>query len=159
MISPGVAGKVGTKKLANGIRGDLMNTASRMESSGEVGQVNISEATYASVKDASTPLRTPAFGFILRGKVQAKGKREMAMYFVNNSPSTNRPEAIATRVRSSCGACAMIRVGSRSLVELVYFMVPSMFTSLVLLELTTTLLGVVLHTVTNMGSRSFPLPV
>jgi class 3 adenylate cyclase len=32
--------------------GDTVNTASRMESSGEVGQVNISDATFALVKDA-----------------------------------------------------------------------------------------------------------
>jgi len=54
-----------------------VNTASRMESSGEVGQVNISEATYALVKTE------PGLTFSPRGKVQAKGKGEMEMYFVN----------------------------------------------------------------------------
>ncbi|HNU57861.1 MAG TPA: adenylate/guanylate cyclase domain-containing protein, partial [Flavobacteriales bacterium] len=54
------------------------NTASRMESSGEVGQVNISEATYALVQD------TPGLSFISRGKVEAKGKGELAMYFVHD---------------------------------------------------------------------------
>lgn len=66
-----------------------------MESSGEVGQVNISEATYALVKDTVVSsqlsgslttdnqlLTTPAFRFTPRGKVQAKGKGEMEMYFV-----------------------------------------------------------------------------
>ncbi|MBK6754441.1 MAG: hypothetical protein IPG69_12810 [Flavobacteriales bacterium] len=48
------------KKFAYDIWGDTVNTASRMESSGEVGQVNISEATYALVKNVSVSLSVPA---------------------------------------------------------------------------------------------------
>jgi class 3 adenylate cyclase len=43
---PVVAGIVGVKKFAYDIWGDTVNTASRMESSGAVGKVNISESTY-----------------------------------------------------------------------------------------------------------------
>ena len=58
-----------------------MNTASRMESSGEVGQVNISESTYALLREQAGSL----FHFTPRGKVQAKGTGELEMYFVRRS--------------------------------------------------------------------------
>jgi class 3 adenylate cyclase len=47
---PVVAGIVGIKKFAYDIWGDTVNIASRMETSGEAGRVNISETTYDLVK-------------------------------------------------------------------------------------------------------------
>ncbi len=71
---PVTAGVVGTNKFAYDIWGDTVNTASRMESSGEPGHVNISQATYARVKEF--------FDCEYRGMVEAKGKGEVEMYFL-----------------------------------------------------------------------------
>lgn len=71
---PVVAGIVGVKKFQYDIWGDTVNTASRMESSGEAGKVNVSSTTYALVKDHFTCSH--------RGKISAKGKGEVDMYFV-----------------------------------------------------------------------------
>lgn len=73
---PVVAGIVGIKKFQYDIWGDTVNTAARMESSGAVGKVNISQSTYDIIKDM------PLFSFESRGKIAAKGKGEIQMWFV-----------------------------------------------------------------------------
>ena len=70
-----VAGIVGIKKFQYDIWGDAVNVAARLEQSGEPGKVNISKTTYELVKDH--------FSFIYRGKIKAKGKGEIDMYFLN----------------------------------------------------------------------------
>ncbi len=70
-----VAGIVGVKKFAYDIWGDTVNTASRMESSSSAGKINVSEATYQLTSDK--------FIFTSRGKIEAKHKGFIDMYFVD----------------------------------------------------------------------------
>ncbi len=70
-----VAGVVGKNKFAYDIWGDAVNLASRMESSGEPGKVNISGFTYELIKDY--------VDVTYRGKVPAKNKGDVDMYFVD----------------------------------------------------------------------------
>lgn len=71
---PVVAGVVGVKKFAYDIWGDTVNTAARVEANSEAGKVNISETTYGLIKYD--------FECIHRGKVQAKNKGLLDMYYV-----------------------------------------------------------------------------
>ncbi len=71
---PLVAGVVGHRKFAYDVWGDTVNTASRMESSGVPGKINISNATYDLVKEL--------FACEHRGRVSAKNKGEIDMYFL-----------------------------------------------------------------------------
>lgn len=69
-----VAGIIGVNKFAYDIWGDTVNIASRMESSGEEGRINISGTTFEQLK-GNIPCE-------YRGKIKAKNKGEIDMYFV-----------------------------------------------------------------------------
>src|SRR5687767_4934636 len=75
-VGPVVAGVVGKKKYAYDIWGSTVNIASRMESNGEPGKVNISSATYELVKDY--------YQCRYRGKISAKNIGEIDMYFIEH---------------------------------------------------------------------------
>jgi adenylate cyclase len=86
---PVVAGIVGVKKFQYDIWGDTVNLAARMENSGEAGQVNISGTTHALVKDR--------YNCVHRGKIVAKHKGEIDMYFVepvNAFPSSTYSDPV-----------------------------------------------------------------
>jgi class 3 adenylate cyclase len=76
---PLVAGVVGNKKFAYDVWGDAVNIAARMEASGETGKINISGATQH--------LLSKHFVATYRGKIAAKNKGEIDMYFVEFAQS------------------------------------------------------------------------
>lgn len=86
---PVVAGVVGVRKFAFDIWGDTVNLASRMESSGVPGRVNLSARTYSLVKDhiECEP----------RGPIRTKDGRDLEMFFANRvrRPSERNNAALA----------------------------------------------------------------
>jgi class 3 adenylate cyclase len=71
---PVVSGVVGVKKFQFDIWGDTVNIASRMQSHGEIDEVNVTETTRDLIRDN--------FEFEFRGLLPVKGKGDMPMYFV-----------------------------------------------------------------------------
>ena len=71
---PVVAGVIGTKKFIYDLWGDTVNVASRMESQGQAGGIQIGPATYVRLQGKYT--------FESRGLIQVKGKGEMETYWL-----------------------------------------------------------------------------
>ncbi|MCX7633629.1 MAG: adenylate/guanylate cyclase domain-containing protein [Turneriella sp.] len=70
-----VAGIIGRKKFIYDVWGDTVNTASRLETAGEPGRINVSAATYERIKHK--------FRCNYRGEIAVKGKGMLPMYFVD----------------------------------------------------------------------------
>jgi len=87
---PLVAGVIGTTKFQYDIWGDTVNTASRIESSGEPGRIQISERTYEMIKHT--------FECVPRGLVEMKGKGELYTWWLigeRDGEERPAPETVA----------------------------------------------------------------
>jgi len=77
---PVVAGVIGLHKFSYDLWGDTVNTASRMESHGMAGRIQISESTYQKLGD----------GYLVeeRGSIEIKGKGKLRTWFLNGRDAT-----------------------------------------------------------------------
>jgi class 3 adenylate cyclase len=71
---PVVAGVIGTSKFSYDLWGDTVNTASRMESDGVAGCIQVTARTWKRLRDG--------YRFERRGSIHIKGKGEMVTYFL-----------------------------------------------------------------------------
>ncbi|MDQ2935404.1 MAG: adenylate/guanylate cyclase domain-containing protein [Chloroflexota bacterium] len=80
---PVIAGVIGRHKFTYDLWGDTVNTASRMESHGLAGQIQVSEATYRRLCET--------YEFDERGEIEVKGKRRQRAYLLVGRKPVGRP--------------------------------------------------------------------
>jgi class 3 adenylate cyclase len=76
---PVVAGVIGKRKFSYDLWGDCVNTASRMESHGVAGAIQVTESTFRLLQDK--------YNFDCRGMIEVKGKELMKTYLLKNHRS------------------------------------------------------------------------
>jgi class 3 adenylate cyclase len=93
---PVVAGVIGRKRFIYDLWGDVVNTASRMESHGAPGRIQLTASTHELIRDE--------FECVARGPVQVKGKGEVEAWFLVGRNGAGRiprgavaAEAVTTR--------------------------------------------------------------
>jgi class 3 adenylate cyclase len=72
-----VAGVIGAKKFSYDLWGDTVNVASRMETQGIEGEIQVTAATYDRLQDR--------YGFQMRGPIPVKGRGEICSYLLLGS--------------------------------------------------------------------------
>jgi class 3 adenylate cyclase len=73
-VGPGIGGVIGLKKFIYDVWGDTVNTASRMESHGVPGRIQVTDGTAERLRDR--------YRFERRGTVEVKGKGPVETWFL-----------------------------------------------------------------------------
>jgi adenylate cyclase len=84
-VGPAVAGVIGIRKFIYDVWGDTVNTASRMESTGVPGRIQVTRETRERL--------AADFDFERRGLVDVKGKGPIETWFLVGRPEDGQPPA------------------------------------------------------------------
>ncbi|XP_030121520.1 adenylate cyclase type 1 isoform X2 [Taeniopygia guttata] len=84
-VGPVVAGVIGARRPQYDIWGNTVNVASRMDSTGVQGKIQVTEEVQRILKRCS-------YEFVCRGKVSVKGKGEMLTYFLEGKADVNNSQ-------------------------------------------------------------------
>ncbi|MEB3828147.1 adenylate/guanylate cyclase domain-containing protein [Phormidium sp. CCY1219] len=103
-----VAGVIGIKKFIYDLWGDTVNVASRMESHGIAGQIQVSDATYQLLKDR--------YKFEKRGSILIKGKGQMNTYFLVGRTEETKIQQLSSPDKE---AMKSVREATQSMVEMI----------------------------------------
>uniref|UniRef100_A0A3Q2W7N1 Adenylate cyclase type 1 n=1 Tax=Haplochromis burtoni TaxID=8153 RepID=A0A3Q2W7N1_HAPBU len=82
-VGPVVAGVIGARRPQYDIWGNTVNVASRMDSTGVQGKIQVTEDVYRLI--------TNYYNFVCRGQVSVKGKGQMLTYFLEGRRQGSRP--------------------------------------------------------------------
>uniref|UniRef100_S4RHD4 adenylate cyclase n=1 Tax=Petromyzon marinus TaxID=7757 RepID=S4RHD4_PETMA len=93
-VGPVVAGVIGARRPQYDIWGNTVNVASRMDSTGLPGKIQVSEDVYKILKQSN-------YEFTCRGKVTVKGKGEMLTYFLEGKQGLESCPAEGRLARAS----------------------------------------------------------
>ncbi|KAF1385322.1 hypothetical protein PFLUV_G00106530 [Perca fluviatilis] len=85
-VGPVVAGVIGARRPQYDIWGNTVNVASRMDSTGVQGKIQVTEEVHR--------LLTDHYNFVCRGQVSVKGKGQMLTYFLEGRRHGSRPPHI-----------------------------------------------------------------
>uniref|UniRef100_A0A672YYC4 adenylate cyclase n=1 Tax=Sphaeramia orbicularis TaxID=375764 RepID=A0A672YYC4_9TELE len=110
-VGPVVAGVIGARRPQYDIWGNTVNVASRMDSTGVQGKIQVTEDVYRLITDS--------YDFVCRGQVSVKGKGQMLTYFLNGRKQGSRPaqtQHVCTRLSPAptIATYATIRTSSPS---------------------------------------------
>ncbi|XP_061441716.1 adenylate cyclase type 1 isoform X3 [Rhineura floridana] len=105
-VGPVVAGVIGARRPQYDIWGNTVNVASRMDSTGVQGKIQVTE-------DVQRILKRCSYDFVCRGKVSVKGKGEMLTYFLEGKANGNNSQTRSLNLERKMYPCGRANIKTK----------------------------------------------